>query len=749
MSLPENLGRLSSALTSDASLNIGVGVTPSGSFKLEVGTTSKFTGVATFGSTLSNGTYTYTLPSATGTLALTSAIPANPVGGTGTTNYLPKFTATSTIGDSLFYDNGTLTAVGNRVSTNSFVGLVRNFNVLGTDAAVRVARYTDSYATLHPTVEMLNYSDDGVYRRFYWDNFVNGSDSYGIRQRLTGGGPTTNGTVIDQTRLTIFSGGNVGINTTTDAGYKLDVNGTVNLSGALSGTSATFSGTSGVTLTTNGVSGQWSTRINGNSTAGSSYGLGVYAGINSSDDSFRVHSYSGTQYFAVRGDGLATFSGTNANIQLGATAAIATSDNLRHIFAGIGAFIGQDTNGEANIGNNIYYSTGFKRRVTGFASNVRFNDGNIYLQVAASGAADSAITWTNALTIASTGEATFSSSVTATKFITTNTSGAILDPTSSGVNSSYLYAQNTGGIFYFGKETSTGSAFSATAYASVLYSSGAYPMEFFTDATKRLTIASTGAATFSSANQALGGAFNTVGNLLISSTDSFAINTGGSLSLGGKYNSAGTPIATFARIHGKKENATVDDTSGYLAFETVPGATANLTERMRITSGGYVLVGTTTSNSYPFEVAADAGGNLLYLKRSLAFSDIFMGGTTAAATQLFVRSGGSVGVRLDTGAGSWTSASDERLKNISGNIENATKKLNTLRAVNFTWKSDKENTNNLGLIAQDVIKVFPELVSESSQDGMYGVRYQDLIPVLVKAIQEQQAQIEELKALIK
>ena len=58
MSLPENLGRLSSALTSDASLNIGVGVTPSGSFKLEVGTTSKFTGVATFGSTLSNGTYT-------------------------------------------------------------------------------------------------------------------------------------------------------------------------------------------------------------------------------------------------------------------------------------------------------------------------------------------------------------------------------------------------------------------------------------------------------------------------------------------------------------------------------------------------------------------------------------------------------------------------------------------------------------------------------------------------------------------
>jgi hypothetical protein len=184
----------------------------------------------TSGSSGSSGT--------TGTSGTSGITPVNQITGTGTTNFLPKFTATSTIGDSLFYDNGTLTAVGNRVSTNSFIGLVRNFNVLGTDAAVRVARYTDSYATLHPTVELLNYSDDGVYRRFYWDNFVDGNDSYAIRQRLTGGGATTNGTVIDQTRLMIFSGGNVGIATTTDAGFKLDVNGT----GRFRASAATYAG---------------------------------------------------------------------------------------------------------------------------------------------------------------------------------------------------------------------------------------------------------------------------------------------------------------------------------------------------------------------------------------------------------------------------------------------------------------------------------------------------------------------------
>jgi hypothetical protein len=55
-----------------------------------------------------------TLPSVTGTLALTSAIPANPVGGTGTTNTLPKFTGASTIGDSAITDDGTTVTLVSR-----------------------------------------------------------------------------------------------------------------------------------------------------------------------------------------------------------------------------------------------------------------------------------------------------------------------------------------------------------------------------------------------------------------------------------------------------------------------------------------------------------------------------------------------------------------------------------------------------------------------------------------------------------
>ena len=92
---------------------LGIG-NSSPSFTLDVSGTGRFTGIVTFGSTLSNGTYAYTLPSATGTLALTSAIPANPVGGTGTTNTIPKFTASSTIGDSAITDNGTTVTLVSR-----------------------------------------------------------------------------------------------------------------------------------------------------------------------------------------------------------------------------------------------------------------------------------------------------------------------------------------------------------------------------------------------------------------------------------------------------------------------------------------------------------------------------------------------------------------------------------------------------------------------------------------------------------
>ncbi len=55
-----------------------------------------------------------------------------------------------------------------------------------------------------------------------------------------------------------------------------------------------------------------------------------------------------------------------------------------------------------------------------------------------------------------------------------------------------------------------------------------------------------------------------------------------------------------------------------------------------------------------------------------------------------------------------------------------------------------DNSTHLGLIAQDVKEILPDIVKED-EDGMLGINYTELIPVLINAIQEQQKQIEALK----
>jgi hypothetical protein len=111
--------------------------------------------------------------------------------------------------------------------------------------------------------------------------------------------------------------------------------------------------------------------------------------------------------------------------------------------------------------------------------------------------------------------------------------------------------------------------------------------------------------------------------------------------------------------------------------------------------------------------------------------------------------GSTNGVYLSPGATSWTANSDERIKNINSQITNAVDKLNSLRTVKYSWKSDKTNKLNLGLIAQDVQAVLPEIVDEQPDEiKTLGVRYTELIPVLVKAIQELSAENNTLKEIL-
>jgi hypothetical protein len=174
------------------------------------------------------------------------------------------------------------------------------------------------------------------------------------------------------------------------------------------------------------------------------------------------------------------------------------------------------------------------------------------------------------------------------------------------------------------------------------------------------------------------------------------------------------------------------------------GSAASMVKRLEINSSGSVIVGESYM-SYPVSIEAQSGGGQLALTRSGAVAEFYMGGTTGGGTQLFVRSGGSGGVRLDAGSTGWVSASDIRLKDIEKPIENAVESLSTLQTVYYSWKDSEDKSLHLGLIAQEVEDVFPEIVSESSIDEMKGVNYTELIPVLIKAIQELKAEIDSLK----
>lgn len=88
--------------------------------------------------------------------------------------------------------------------------------------------------------------------------------------------------------------------------------------------------------------------------------------------------------------------------------------------------------------------------------------------------------------------------------------------------------------------------------------------------------------------------------------------------------------------------------------------------------------------------------------------------------------------------------SDLELKKELIPIKNATASLMSLRGVSFAWKDEEMGTGReFGIIAQEVEAVFPELVSAIT--GRKFVSYQGLIPVLIEAIKEQQAQIAELR----
>jgi hypothetical protein len=101
-----------------------------------------------------------------------------------------------------------------------------------------------------------------------------------------------------------------------------------------------------------------------------------------------------------------------------------------------------------------------------------------------------------------------------------------------------------------------------------------------------------------------------------------------------------------------------------------------------------------------------------------------------------------------TASGDVVAYSDKRVKENIITIDNALSKVLSLRGVYYN-RTDKDNkSQKIGVIAQEIQEVLPQVVFEQPEDGMLGVSYGNITAVLIEAIKEQQTQIEELKTII-
>jgi hypothetical protein len=217
-------------------------------------------------------------------------------------------------------------------------------------------------------------------------------------------------------------------------------------------------------------------------------------------------------------------------------------------------------------------------------------------------------------------------------------------------------------------------------------------------------------------------------------------NTGVTLSFNPNRGAIAANSGWYQRIDG----ATAD---GFMSFgQIIRGTPPTLTERMRITSGGNILFGTqtlSTTHAY-FD---NAGSDRMVLN---------LGSSTTSNANLiaFNNPNGNVGTIATNGSSTlYNTTSDYRLKEDLQEIVGLEKVL-ALKVYDYKWKSDESRMD--GVLAHELAEVLPYAVSgekdelnEDGTDKMQSVDYSKIVPILIKAIQEQQEQIDSLKNQIK
>ena len=208
------------------------------------------------------------------------------------------------------------------------------------------------------------------------------------------------------------------------------------------------------------------------------------------------------------------------------------------------------------------------------------------------------------------------------------------------------------------------------------------------------------------------------------------------------------------------------------------GNTISFTTAMVIANNGNVGIGTTApqilvGSGLGIEISSAAGGSLVLSKSGNPTVDYggisydgntrihangFIGFSLSGSRHITIHNNGNMALNTtaDNGyklyvsgtiyaTGNITANSDLTLKKNLELITNPTDKLMELNGYSYQWQED--DSHQYGVIAQEVEKILPYAVS-TGNDGIKGVSYNQIIPVLIEAVKEQKAKIDNLEILL-
>lgn len=309
-----------------------------------------------------------------------------------------------------------------------------------------------------------------------------------------------------------------------------------------------------------------------------------------------------------------------------------------------------------------------------------------------------------------------SRNITATKFVkSSGTSSQFLKADGSIDSNSYLTSSNVGnGTLTL--SAGTGVSLSATPQFGANQS-----------ANKTITV-STNATTSNTANAIV--LRSSTGGINVGAVSASSVSLSGNITASGFLVSGQTGFL--------KADGTVDTTS-YLSNGNIKdpqitfsasgsGFSLGATQSFTLNQAGTATIAFAINSS-----SANTGSTLVFRNSNGDFSarNITISNLSAAS----VTASGTI-TALD-----YNSTSDLNLKTNISKVTNALDLIENINGVSFKWKQSGDNS--MGVIAQEVEKVLPELINNSNE--YKSVNYNGLIAVLIESIKELKAEIKELK----